>query len=118
MIRKIFKYCYFLFLLVLVLLILALGMANDGSVMLNLLAGKTDITVSALMGFSILAGALFFSLIWFYIVFSQWSAIRNLKRRIRRMERDGVPGLKKLPETESLSENSEDTGAVSFIAAG
>ena len=104
MFRKIVKYCYFLVLLAVALLALALGMANDSSVMLNLLAGKTEITVSALMGFSFLAGAVFFSFIWAYIVFIQWVRIRNLRRRIRRMEKNGIPAAQMLaaPADESV----------------
>ena len=119
MIRKILKYCYFLFLLVIMVLTLALGMSNDSSVVLNLLAGKTEITVSALMGFSFLAGAVFFSLIWAYIVFSQWIAIRNLKRRIRRMERDGVPAPGEgIPKKDTVPETPEASGTVRAISAG
>ena len=123
MVRKIFKYCYFLVLLAVALLALALGMANDSSVMLNLLAGKTEITISALMGFSFLAGAVFFSFIWAYIVFIQWVRIRNLRRRIRRMEKNGIPEVQGLlsPAKDAVPDPApepEYSGDLKVISAG
>jgi hypothetical protein len=71
------------------------------------------------MGFSILAGAVFFSFIWAYIVFIQWVRIRNLRRRIRRMEKNSIPEIQELaaPAEEAVSDPG-NSGPLKAISAG
>ncbi len=86
MFRKLYKFLFLFVLLFIAVIALALGAVNDQLISLNLLAGKLELSIAVIIGCSLFIGAVFISLIWMYIVTKQWFIIKNLKRKVRKLE--------------------------------
>jgi uncharacterized membrane protein YciS (DUF1049 family) len=71
MLRKILTIIYFLIVLAVAVFALAVGSSNGQIVSFNIQFVTVDLSVAAVSGFSLLFGAIFISLIWFYIILKQ-----------------------------------------------
>ncbi|MEE1339192.1 MAG: LapA family protein [Succinivibrionaceae bacterium] len=86
--RKLFWIIYIAFVSCVAVFALAVGGVNKQLSEINLLFVKLDVKVAAIMGVSILLGALIMSLFWGFVVIKQRFTIANLRYKLKQIEKN------------------------------